>query len=375
MKRKLLVPTLLLCSSLFSQSLQVFPLDSLTALMNASKYPELYTERQLARQTHTLINRHREQKKLSKLQWNDTLWLAARNHAVYLLLNNITGHTQQVGKQGFNGQEPENRIAFLVGETPNYRMEGENVYRQSGFTLESMPDNSVESWLNSPGHKANIERNYNQHGLAIVEYGRQQVAVDLFISGVVNAAPLASKSGGQLNQSALMVSEPIYARSAVPKSQKNVEEKPLSTTRLKKELAGLFYYLKVKEILPSNAKKHDELNKRAEQFNLAQLNAYSKSKEYKERLKAQNFLLDEHVESVAGNLWQQIVGKTKCTRANVLISFPMNLYSPEKIQTTVFTYWKSVINQIKTPIKNYGYNVACRKKGNSFIVSATLQAM
>lgn len=375
MKRKLLVPTLFLCSSLFAQLPRVYPLDSLNVLMNNTLHPEVHAERLLAQQTHASINRHREQKQLSQLQWNDTLWLAARNHAVYLLLNNLTGHTQQAGKQAFNGQQPEDRIAFLVGETPNYRMEGENVYSQSGFTLESMPNNSVESWLNSPGHKANMERNYNQHGLAIAEYGGQQVAVDLFISGVVNSAPLARKSGGQLNQSQLMVSEPLYARESIPNSQQKAAEKPLSTTRLKKELAGIFYYLKVKEIMPANTKKQEELSKRAEQFNLSQLSAFGRSKEYRERLKEQSFQIDENTEAVAGNLWQQIVGKTKSRRAHIMISFPEKLYSPEKIQTVVFSYWKTAIQELEKPIKHYGYHVACRKKGNSFLVSATLQAM
>lgn len=375
MKRKLLVPTLLLCSSLLAQSPQVFTLDSLNALMNATKYPELQTEIKMAQQIHTLINKHRVQKKLSKLQWNDTLWLAARNHAVYLLLNNLTGHTQQAGKVGFTGTSPEQRVTYLLGKTPDYNMGGENVYSQTGFAFESITQNSFSAWLNSQGHKENIESNYNQHGIAVLSYQGKQVAVDIFIYGILQASPLAAKSGGQLNQSALMVSEPIYARSAVPNSQKNIAEKPLSTTRLKKELAGLFYYLTVKEIMPANAKKQEELNKRAEQFNTAQLNAYGKSKEYKERLKEQSFLMDENTELTAGNLWQQIVGKTKCTRAHAIISFPLNLYSPEKIQTSIFTYWKMVIQQIKSPIKHYGYHVACRKKGNSFIVSATLQAM
>ncbi|MHB9116783.1 MAG: CAP domain-containing protein [Burkholderiales bacterium] len=56
------------------------------------------------------INLRRGQVGLAALAWNGQLEQAARGHSNYLALNNITGHYQTAGTNGFTGADPGARI-------------------------------------------------------------------------------------------------------------------------------------------------------------------------------------------------------------------------------------------------------------------------
>lgn len=47
----------------------------------------------------------------------------------------------------------------------NYQYAGENLY--FGYLQEEQAANAVRDWLNSPGHRANIEGNYTEFGIAV----------------------------------------------------------------------------------------------------------------------------------------------------------------------------------------------------------------
>ena len=80
---------------------------------------------------------------LPPLLWHDSLAAAARGHSENLMRNNMTGHT------GSDGSTVRERIERL-GIT-NTRFRAENcAYGQR------TPEAVVATWMNSPGHRANI---------------------------------------------------------------------------------------------------------------------------------------------------------------------------------------------------------------------------
>jgi len=90
-----------------------------------------------------LTNIERAKHGLAPLIWHDVLADAARAHSLDLMVNNMRGHT------GSDGSSVRQRIERAGITNTNYRAEN-CCYGQS------TPEEAVESWMNSPGHRANI---------------------------------------------------------------------------------------------------------------------------------------------------------------------------------------------------------------------------
>ena len=100
-------------------------------------------------EVHRLINLHRTGIGLAELEWNDVIAEQCRNHSIEM----ANAHT--INHDGFN--ERINKI----GETITWNWAGENVaYNYSA-------QGAVKAWLNSPGHKSNIESNSNLTGVGV----------------------------------------------------------------------------------------------------------------------------------------------------------------------------------------------------------------
>ena len=100
-------------------------------------------------EVHQLINLHRTGMGLTALEWNDIIAEQCRSHSIIL----ANAHT--INHDGFN--ERVNKI----GETIPWSWAGENVaYNYSA-------QGAVTAWLNSPGHKSNIESNSNLTGVGV----------------------------------------------------------------------------------------------------------------------------------------------------------------------------------------------------------------
>jgi len=94
-------------------------------------------------EVHRLINLHRTGIGLPALVWNDIIAEQCRNHSIDM------ANAQTINHDGFN--ERINKI----GETIPWSWAGENV--AYNYSAQSV----VTAWLNSPGHKNNIESNSN----------------------------------------------------------------------------------------------------------------------------------------------------------------------------------------------------------------------
>ncbi len=101
-----------------------------------------------------LINHYRDTTGQSELVANDVLRREARNHSI-----NIATGKVPFGHEGY--QERANTIFNEVGGT----VFGENVAEGN------YPDATyfIESWLNSPSYKENIDRDFNYTGVGVAE--------------------------------------------------------------------------------------------------------------------------------------------------------------------------------------------------------------
>lgn len=112
---------------------------------------------------HQLVNEHRTGTGLAALEWNETIASECRLHSEEM----AEAHT--INHDGFN--ERINKI----GETISWSWAGENVaYNYSA-------EGAVVAWLNSPGHKSNIESNSNLTGVGVAYDGSTIYFTQIFI--------------------------------------------------------------------------------------------------------------------------------------------------------------------------------------------------
>jgi uncharacterized protein YkwD len=100
-------------------------------------------------EVHRLINEHRTKIGLAALEWNDIIAYECRQHSQDM------ANARTINHDGFN--ERINKI----GETISWSWAGENV--AYNYSAQSV----VTAWLNSPGHKSNIESNSNLTGIGV----------------------------------------------------------------------------------------------------------------------------------------------------------------------------------------------------------------
>lgn len=112
------------------------------------------TEATLEQQTHAKVNDYRTTKGLASLAWSDVIAEQARQHSK----NMATGATG-FGHDGFS-----TRIS-VIAQTIPYTSAAENVAMTS--RRSDPATDVVNGWLNSAGHKANIEGNFNVTGVGV----------------------------------------------------------------------------------------------------------------------------------------------------------------------------------------------------------------
>ena len=101
-----------------------------------------------------LINEYRDSTGLNELTVNDVLRREARNHSMNMATGKVT-----FGHEGF--QERANTIFSEVGGTVCGENAAEGNYPDAAYF--------IDSWLNSPSHKENIDGDYNYTGVGVAE--------------------------------------------------------------------------------------------------------------------------------------------------------------------------------------------------------------
>jgi uncharacterized protein YkwD len=99
-----------------------------------------------------LINKHRHERKLQPLQFDNEISDKAKEHSKDMAKGRVP-----FGHDGF-----DDRLRDLMSKLPGSNAGAENVAYGSVNAAEV-----VDMWLHSPGHKKNIEGRYNLTGIGI----------------------------------------------------------------------------------------------------------------------------------------------------------------------------------------------------------------
>lgn len=98
---------------------------------------------------HQLVNAHRQEEGMNSLQWNETLHKAAAEHAEYMVEQKAISH------HNFSSR----------GKSILKTLQGKGISENVAYGYPT-PEKLVEGWLSSPGHRKNIEGDYNLTGIA-----------------------------------------------------------------------------------------------------------------------------------------------------------------------------------------------------------------
>ncbi len=124
-----------------------------------SKTPKIAAN-QLEQTAHDQVNQYRASKNLPALKWNDVIATQARQHSA----NMASGQTG-FGHNGFQGR--------VQGTGLDYQSAAENVAYNQGY--KEPVTVAVKGWLDSPGHRKNIEGNYDTAGIGVAQNAKGEI--------------------------------------------------------------------------------------------------------------------------------------------------------------------------------------------------------
>ncbi|MFN5704458.1 MAG: CAP domain-containing protein, partial [bacterium] len=153
----------------FSQTYKASNLNKLLSTIKNNQ--KLLIEYQASEIFHTLINDYRKKNGLSELEFNHILWLAARNHNLWMSENKLS-HTENVKSLNFTGTKPGDRLDFVSKNSCNWT--GENClynfsydeYDTTERNAYSIANESFIQWKNSKGHNENMLGSHGFEGTA-----------------------------------------------------------------------------------------------------------------------------------------------------------------------------------------------------------------
>jgi uncharacterized protein YkwD len=152
-------PALALAAAL-SLSLAAAPAAA-GACANADASPDSATKRVLVRATLCVLNAARARHGLSALRLNGKLSTAARRHSRAMVRERFFSHDSP---NGITFVDRIRAAGYLEG-AQSWSL-GENI--AYGSSSRSTPRSIGRSWMNSPGHRANIlSRGFRQIGIGI----------------------------------------------------------------------------------------------------------------------------------------------------------------------------------------------------------------
>ena len=132
-----------------------------SACSGAGDSPEHATKRALVRATLCVLNARRARHELRPLRLNRKLGSAARRHSRAMVREHFFSHTSPEGSTFVD----RIRASGYLSGARSWSV-GENIAWGSGS--RSTPRSIARSWMNSPGHRANIlSRSFRHIGIGI----------------------------------------------------------------------------------------------------------------------------------------------------------------------------------------------------------------
>ena len=145
-------------------------------------------ERMTAYYFHIIINNYRKEKRLEPLNWNDTLWIAAKNHSLWMSNQDDLTHSETANTPYFTGSGVGDRVLYASSGNKNLRWGAENAMYSSyvkGKDISAMAldfaKDAFEQWKGSSGHNQNmLKKNCRSHGVAFIIVPGTIWATDVF---------------------------------------------------------------------------------------------------------------------------------------------------------------------------------------------------
>jgi hypothetical protein len=378
-----------------AQTRHIVTAGKLTELLKfTEKDSVLYLERLTAIYFHQQLNDYRISKKLHAIGWDDTLWLASRNHNIWLEHHHEMTHTQKEKTKFYTGKSPGERLNYAAENNKKTSYwSGENCLQNypafGKHTIEdqakAMAKVALNQWINSEGHHKNmLSTNHKKHGIAF-SFSRLVYATNLFSSGETvqknpyqlppfktDKAPIYAQNKQVINFASLE-SETEEELVFVPASSKSDQKaKKVNTLSFKKDMENSFYYLKIKESLAGNAKSDVHLKKQSEKMAIELLNTSLKDKTLMKEVVGENLWFKSFTKEIEQDFIGQIFSKQKKKQIAILAGIRLDSYSSETLSATIMNQWKVALLQFAPVFKKYGYHVAVKKKKEQFFVCAMM---
>src|SRR5581483_6991245 len=131
----------------------------------------------LEQQVHDLVNSHRSSMGLNPLNYSEEIADVARRHS----RNMANGYVSM----GHEGAEERGRVLL---RTIGYTEFAENVGANS-LAASSTVQAAVTGWLNSPGHRANLEGNFDLTGVGVAHSGNSFFFTQIFLATRSSSRP------------------------------------------------------------------------------------------------------------------------------------------------------------------------------------------
>lgn len=111
---------------------------------------------EIEQRVHTLINGYRVEQGLAPLTLSDIITTQARNHS-----NDMADGSVEFSHDGFKDRVDAIKTQIAISSV------GENVARNSGYSDPARI--AYDGWLNSEGHRENIEGDYDLTGIGVAQ--------------------------------------------------------------------------------------------------------------------------------------------------------------------------------------------------------------
>ncbi len=225
MKNLRLLWCLVMCTISLITNAQIYTVNDVDKLLLTSEKDSVaQIERLAAKEFHKLINEYRVENDLTAISWDETLWIACRNHNSWMAESDNLSHHQTNKNKYYTGNSPSDRFNYAAGGKSKNGWSGENAlynYSAHGKTIPEIAKNiakgSFTQWKNSPGHNQNmLSSRHAMHGVAFIVAEDRVWGTDLFASGSNNYYQPSDN-------------EPTYA--ATKTTPKTVRFSPIKTLR------------------------------------------------------------------------------------------------------------------------------------------------
>lgn len=308
-------------------------------------------ERLAAFEFHHLLNNYRKQQRKQALDFDEIMWIAARNHNLYMKAAGDLTHRENMSQTNLShfttGNYPSERVDFAAADKEVYISSGgENcLYNYSFYgknyveIAKNMALTAFNQWKGSSGHHENmLTENYKKHGIAFTYDNGTIWATNVFSRGIFYKG----------NEVVADTKVPALATS----TKTTAKPKRIHIYKVKNELQ---HTLEQQILTSTSSKTSKKLN---EQANIA-----ARKLAYNKKLKPlndENVLLNE-LQTHTVSKWWGLIKKQVSVYCLVLETTP-EAFDMEKIQQEIKHYLLE--NQPFTQKKKHGTGIMVSKRKN-----------